>query len=70
MMTERVLGCIIIFLIVLACSFLGGWILMLLWNWLAPLFWASAPILTFWQAWGVSLILSLIGNKFRSTSSK
>jgi hypothetical protein len=48
---------------------LSGWIFMLLWNWLAPLFWSNAPILTFWQAWGVCIILSWIGSLIRGSKS-
>ena len=63
------LGCFLLIVLVIALSFLEAWGLQLLWNWLAPLFWTSAPILTFWQAWGISVLLSIIGNKFRSSSS-
>jgi hypothetical protein len=55
-------GCIIIFAI-LAC-FVEAWVFQWLWNELVPLFWATAPILTFWQSLGVCVILSLIGSKF------
>lgn len=33
---------------------------MLLWNWLAPMFWAAAPIINFWVAFGVIVLLNLI----------
>lgn len=46
-----------------------GLIFMLLWNWVAVgLF--SAPVLTFWQSFGLCLLLSVIGRFFKSTSSK
>ena len=67
--SEIFTGCLFVLIIICIFSLLGGYILMLLWNWLAPLFWTSAPILTFWQAWGISVLLSIIGNKFRSSSS-
>lgn len=42
-----------------------GLVFMLLWNWLAPLFWVTAPVLTFWQAWGVCILLSWICSFFK-----
>ena len=33
---------------------------MLLWNWLAPMFWAAAPIINFWAAWGIIVLLSMV----------
>ena len=33
---------------------------MLLWNWLVPMFWAAAPIINFWAAWGVIILLSIV----------
>lgn len=60
-MKETVIGCVAIFLLVIALSFLWGWLFMLLWNWLAPLFWASAPILTYWQSFGIIILVSFLG---------
>ena len=59
-------GCIVVILVVL--SFLEAWVVQLLWNWLAPIFWATAPILTYWQAFGACILLSIIGSAFRSVS--
>ena len=50
---------VLLVLFVLAC--IGGWIFMLLWNWIAPLFWIGAPVLTFWQGVGVVVLLKIIG---------
>ena len=62
-------GCFLIVLILIGLSFLEAWIVQLLWNWLAPIFWTTAPILTYWQAFGVCVLLSIIGSAFRSTTS-
>jgi hypothetical protein len=59
-------GCIIA-IIVIAAFFLEGYVLMLLWNWLAPLFWSAAPILGFWECIGIRLLINLIGSILRST---
>ena len=59
------MGCIIA-IIVIAAFFLEGYVLMLLWNWLAPLFWSAAPILGFWECIGIILLINLIGSIIRS----
>lgn len=66
--TEIFVGCIITLLVCVLFGAFGGWIFMLLWNWLAPLFWTTAPVLTFWQAWGVCILISWIGSFFRNKS--
>lgn len=65
---TTVIGCIGILLLCIVFSALGGLVFMLLWNWLVPLFWTTAPILTFLQAWGCVFLLSIIGNFFKSSS--
>lgn len=57
-----------IIVIVIALVFLEAWCLQSLWNWLAPLFWKTAPILTYWQAFGCSVLLSIIGSAFKTTT--
>ena len=59
-------GCIVVMAILVVLSFLEAWIVQLLWNWLAPIFWTTAPILTYWQAFGVCILISIIGSVFRS----
>lgn len=59
-------GCIVVMVILVILSFLEAWVVQLLWNWLASIFWATAPILTYWQAFGVCILLSIIGSVFRS----
>ena len=66
-MKKVIFWCIII---VIALSFLEAWGLQLLWNWLAPLFWKTAPILTYWQAFGCSVLLSIIGSAFKNHTTK
>lgn len=57
---------IIFVLILLALSALSGYIFMLLWNWLMPLLWTNAPVLTFFQSWGLLFLISIIANLFKS----
>lgn len=58
---DTCLGCFLFLLLIIGGILLGVWILQLLWNWLVPLFWAAAPILTYWQSFGICTILSVIG---------
>ena len=61
-------GCIVVIVILVVLCFLEAWVVQLLWNWLAPIFWTTAPILTYWQAFGVCILLSIIGSAFRSVN--
>ena len=55
---------VLIFLAVIAFFLVGPAItaalFMLLWNWLVPMFWAAAPIINFWAAWGIIVLLSMV----------
>jgi len=61
MIKDFLLGCIAITFFIIMLSLFEGWIFMLLWNWLTPLFWSSAPILTVWQSVGILLLVNIIG---------
>lgn len=63
-------GCMIILIILICCLTLEPLILMLLWNWLAPIFWTTAPELTFWQSFGIYILLSIIGGFFKTSNNK
>ena len=54
------LGGIIGILFVVGMLFLAAWFLILLWNWLAPLFWAGAPELNIFHGVGVLLFLGFL----------
>lgn len=60
-------GCIILLVLVLALSALGAWVIMLLWNWLVPSITGWTEI-GFWQAYGLSLLLSFLTGGIRSSS--
>jgi len=63
------LGCLGILLIIAICAFAGALFLMLLWNWIAAGVF-SAPELTYWQAFGLALLLSIIGGYFKRSGGK
>ena len=46
-------------LIILVCIAVGGWIVLLLWNWLMPYLF-QLPIITYWQALGISFLCGLL----------
>jgi hypothetical protein len=52
----------VIFVIALAfgISCLYAWIGMLLWNWIVPMLWAGAPVMTFWPMWGLCELCSIL----------
>ena len=45
-------------------TFLGGLVVMLLWNWLTPMLFGWRTI-TFWQAWGVLALCRILFGGFR-----
>lgn len=52
-------GCFGIILIVLLCLAIEPFCIMLLWNWIAAgLF--GAPVITFWQAFGIGWLCNLL----------
>jgi hypothetical protein len=46
---------------------LAGWIVMLLWNWLMPEIFSLKQV-TYWQAWGLLLLSSILFKGFGSKS--
>ena len=75
---DENLGCgtyLVAFLIVVAILFafscLNAWVAMLLWNWVMPMIWVEAPIMSFWPMWGlVELCSILFKSKNFDTGSK
>ena len=51
-------------LIEILSFFLKSYLLMLLWNWIVPLFWSKSPILDFWECVGIILLINLIRSSF------
>jgi hypothetical protein len=58
-----ILMVILVFAIAFGLSRLYAWLGMLLWNWVMPMIWAGAPVMTFWPMWG---LLELCGLLFKS----
>lgn len=63
----EILIVVLIVVIIPAWIFFVPWIFMKAWNLAAvPVF--HAPIITYWQAFGIWLILSIIGSAFRAVT--
>jgi hypothetical protein len=66
----KYLALIVVALALVFCiTCIEGWLLMLIVNWVASLF-GVAFALTFWQAFGICVLLSFVGGFFKSSSSK
>ena len=68
-MKSGLFGCLLALVIIVALAVFEGWIFMLLWNWLVPMFWTTAPILTIWQSVGILLLINIIGKLFFGSKS-
>lgn len=65
MKSTDLINCIFVLAIFIVCMAFTPFVFMLLWNWLVPIFWSNAPILTFWQSFGIVILLGIIGSFFR-----
>lgn len=52
--------CLIVLLVFSVGWFGMGFVFQALFNWLTPLFWASAPHLSYWEAFGLMVALSIV----------
>ena len=64
---SRYISTIITLLIIL---FVKAWILQISWNVIGPIFWKSAPILTYIQSIYMCILLSTIGSFFKRKELK
>ena len=67
--TEIFVGCFVTLLLCILFGAFGGWVFMLLWNWLVPMFWTTAPILSIWQSIGILFLINIIGKLFFGNKS-
>ena len=62
---------VLVLAIVFGCLCLEAWVVMLLWNAIIPLIWATAPTLGFWAAMGLMLLCNILfGSTLRITTGK
>ena len=62
-------GCLFVILVIMLFM-VESYILMLLWNWLIPLFWINAPISDFFKCKGVIVLINIIGSIVRSAFTR
>lgn len=74
---EKDFGCgaiiglvLLVFALAFGISCLYAWIGMLLWNWIIPILWAEAPVMTFWPMWGLVELCSILFKTKISTNDK
>ena len=58
----------IIFAILIWLQFFGAWVFQMLWNFVMPLF--NVITLDYWQAFGVWLLIGLVGGCFKAVTRK
>ena len=58
--TTVFLGCFYSIFVVFLICFLFSLVFMFLWNWIIPIFWVNAPILTLFESFGCVLILCIV----------
>lgn len=63
---KVVIGCFLALIVIILISIFEVWVVMCLWNWLIPMFWASAPILSFAETFGVLILLNIIAAIFKN----
>ena len=65
MKDSKVSGCISIIITLVIILFIEAWVLQISWNVVGPIFWKSAPILTYIQSVYMCILLSTIGSFFK-----
>ena len=65
MKDYKIIGCISTIIILIIILFIEALILQISWNTIGPIFWKSAPILTYIQSVYLCILLSTIGSFFK-----
>ena len=65
MKSSKVSGCISTIITLVIILFIEAWVLQISWNVVGPIFWQSAPILTYIQSVYMCILLSTIGSFFK-----
>lgn len=65
MKNYKIIGCISTIIILIIILFIEALILQISWNIIGPIFWKSAPILTYIQSVYLCILLSTIGSFFK-----
>ena len=65
MKDSKVSGCISTIITLVIILFIEAWVLQISWNVIGPIFWKSAPILTYIQSVYICILLGTIGLLFK-----
>ena len=65
MKSYKINGCIPVIIILVILLFIEAWIIQISWNVVGPIFWKSAPILTYIQSIYICILLGTIGLFFK-----
>lgn len=65
MKSYKINGCISVTIILVILLFIEAWIIQISWNVVGPIFWKSAPILTYIQSVYICILLGTIGLFFK-----
>ena len=65
MKDSKVSGCITEIITLVIILFIEAWVLQISWNVVGPIFWKSAPILTYIQSVYICILLGTIGLFFK-----
>ena len=65
MKDSKVSGCISTIITLVIILFIEAWVLQISWNVVGPIFWKSAPILTYIQSVYICILLGTIGLLFK-----
>lgn len=65
MKSYKINGCISTIITLVITLFIEAWVLQISWNVVGPIFWKSAPILTYIQSVYMCILLSTIGSFFK-----
>ena len=65
MKSYKINGCIPVIIILIILLFIEAWIIQISWNVVGPIFWKSAPILTYIQSLYICILLGTIGLLFK-----
>ena len=67
---SKVSGCISTIITLVIILFIEAWVLQISWNVIGPIFWKSAPILTYIQSIYMCILLGTIGSFFKRKELK
>lgn len=66
-MSPNVLAVLLAIPLAIGFSAFAAYVFMLLWNWALVGIFPAVPVLEFYKAWGITILLSFIGSFFKGS---